>query len=119
MIEQGITIGGKKLRDHLEAIDHYEAIRHVRELAARDAPFHAIGCAQPPRSGGETLGPWNRRRLRHVEPLCEYRQGPAYVPAAFGNPVVDGRFFRMASRRIIVWSIFILSTTAMAARRAF
>src|SRR5580692_580210 len=83
VIEQGITIGGKKLRDHLEAIDHYEAIRHVRELAARDAPFHAIGCAQPPRSGGETLGPWNRRRLRHVEPLCEYRQGPAYVPAAF------------------------------------
>jgi Fic family protein len=27
VIEQGITIGGKPLKDHLEAIDHYEAIR--------------------------------------------------------------------------------------------
>src|ERR1700743_2520789 len=33
VIEQGVTIGGKKLKDHLEAIDHYEAIRFVRELA--------------------------------------------------------------------------------------
>jgi Fic family protein len=35
VIEQGIAIAGKKLRDHLEAIDHYEAIRYVRELARR------------------------------------------------------------------------------------
>src|SRR5271170_1677286 len=33
VIEQGITIGGKKLKDHLEAIDHYDAIRYVREIA--------------------------------------------------------------------------------------
>lgn len=33
VIEQGITIGGKPLRDHLEAIDHYDAIRYVRQLA--------------------------------------------------------------------------------------
>ena len=39
VIEQGITVGGKKLKDHLEAIDHYEAIRHVRALAGRDAPL--------------------------------------------------------------------------------
>lgn len=35
VIEQGITVAGKPLRDHLEAIDHYEAIRYVRELANR------------------------------------------------------------------------------------
>jgi Fic family protein len=35
VIEQGITIAGKPLRDHLEAIDHYDAIRYVRELARR------------------------------------------------------------------------------------
>ena len=35
VIEQGITVAGKPLRDHLEAIDHYEAIRYVRELARR------------------------------------------------------------------------------------
>src|ERR1700684_642439 len=33
VIEQGITIGGKPLKDHLEALDHYDAIRYVRELA--------------------------------------------------------------------------------------
>ena len=33
VIEQGVTIGGKPLRDHLEALDHYDAIRYVREVA--------------------------------------------------------------------------------------
>lgn len=33
VVEQGLTVGGKPLRDHLEAIDHYEAIRYVREIA--------------------------------------------------------------------------------------
>ena len=27
VIEQGITVVGRPLRDHLEAIDHFEAIR--------------------------------------------------------------------------------------------
>jgi Fic family protein len=33
VIEQGVTIGGKPLKDHLEALDHYDAIRYVREIA--------------------------------------------------------------------------------------
>src|SRR5713226_8047967 len=33
VIEKGITISGKPLKDHLEALDHYDAIRYVRELA--------------------------------------------------------------------------------------
>src|ERR1700722_3382836 len=33
VIEQGVTISGKPLKDHLEALDHYDAIRFVRELA--------------------------------------------------------------------------------------
>src|ERR1022692_1951007 len=33
VIEQGVTIGGKPLKDHLEALDHYDAIRYLRELA--------------------------------------------------------------------------------------
>lgn len=39
VVEQGITIGGKPLKDHLEAIDHYEAIRYVRELGQRSTPL--------------------------------------------------------------------------------
>jgi Fic family protein len=37
VIEEGVTIAGKPLKDHLEALDHYDAIRYVRELAARGA----------------------------------------------------------------------------------
>ena len=33
VVEKGITIGGKPLKDHLEAVDHFEALRYVRELA--------------------------------------------------------------------------------------
>ena len=39
MIEQGVTISGKPLKDHLEALDHYDAIRYVRELANEKAPL--------------------------------------------------------------------------------
>jgi Fic family protein len=39
VIEQGITIGGKPLKDHLEAIDHYDAIRYVRALGRRGTPL--------------------------------------------------------------------------------
>jgi Fic family protein len=39
VVEQGITIGGKPLRDHLEAIDHYEAVHYVRGLARARTPL--------------------------------------------------------------------------------
>jgi len=39
VVEKGITIGGKPLKDHLEAVDHFEALRYVRELARRRVPF--------------------------------------------------------------------------------
>ena len=37
VIEQGVTIAGKPLKDHMEALDHYDAIRYVRELACRQS----------------------------------------------------------------------------------
>src|SRR5471032_1983570 len=38
VIEHGITVAGKSLRDHLEAVDHYNAVLWVRDLAAKTAP---------------------------------------------------------------------------------
>ena len=35
LIEHGITVGGKPLRDHLEAVDHYNAVLWMRECAAK------------------------------------------------------------------------------------
>ena len=39
VLEKGITVRGKPLRDHMEAIDHREALDYVRRLAARDEPL--------------------------------------------------------------------------------
>src|ERR1700682_793959 len=39
VIEQGVTIAGKPLKDHLETLDHYDAIRYVRELARQQTPL--------------------------------------------------------------------------------
>ena len=42
VIEQGITIGGKPLRDHLEAIDHFGAVGFVRSLARNGQPVNEM-----------------------------------------------------------------------------
>src|ERR1700682_5941825 len=39
VIEHGITVSGKSLRDHLEAVDHYDAVQWVRALAAAPTPL--------------------------------------------------------------------------------
>jgi Fic family protein len=39
VIEKGITISGKPLKDHLETLDHYDAIRYVCKLARQTAPL--------------------------------------------------------------------------------
>ena len=39
LIEHGITVGGKPLRDHLEAVDHYNAVLWMRELAEKATPI--------------------------------------------------------------------------------
>jgi Fic family protein len=39
LIEHGLTVGGKPLRDHLEAVDHYAAVLWVRELAGKATPI--------------------------------------------------------------------------------
>jgi Fic family protein len=39
VIEHGITVGGKSLRDHLEAVDHYDALQWMREIAVTAVPL--------------------------------------------------------------------------------
>ncbi len=39
VIEHGITVGGKALRDHLEALDHYDAVGWMRDVADRGTPI--------------------------------------------------------------------------------
>jgi Fic family protein len=39
VIERGITIGGKPLKDHLEALDHFDALQYMHNLARDAAPL--------------------------------------------------------------------------------
>ena len=42
VLEKGLTVRGKPLRDHMEATDHRDALRFVRGLAGRDAALREI-----------------------------------------------------------------------------
>jgi len=39
VINKGLTIGGKSMREHLEANNHYEAILYIRDLIKDDVPI--------------------------------------------------------------------------------
>ena len=39
VLEHGITVGGRPLKDHLAALDHRDALGYVRALAARAEPL--------------------------------------------------------------------------------
>jgi Fic family protein len=65
VIEHGITVGGKSLRDHLEAVDHYEAVQWMRELAALTAPV-----------GERTVCELHRRIVARSQPaIAEFTVG--------------------------------------------
>ena len=96
VIEQGITIGGKPLKDHLEAIDHYEAIRFVRSLARQggritEADIRNLHRLVVQRSNPEIAGSYADQG-RYV--LTD--AGRHAFPSPAENSGFDGRFCRLA-----------------------
>ena len=91
VVEQGITVGGKTLKEHLEAVDHFAALGYVRTLAARSSvltehdirTLHALALkrADPDIAGAYATS--NRYvmtdRGRHAFPT------PAEIPALIGD----------------------------------
>jgi Fic family protein len=80
VIEHGITVGGKSLRDHLEAVDHYDALLWMRELAAAGAPV-----------GENAVCELHRRIVArsHPEIAGIYSRNPRRIagsPVVFPNP---------------------------------
>ena len=81
VIEHGITVGGKSLREHLEAVDHYEALQWMRNLAAQTTPI-----------GEDTVCELHRRIVTRSQPAIAgiYSLHPRRVagsPVIFPNPV--------------------------------
>jgi Fic family protein len=91
VIEQGVTIGGKPLKDHLEALDHYDAIRYVRELARDKTPLtesdvrnlHGLVVR---RSRPDIAGRYaDLARYVHTETGRHDFPSPAEIPALMGD----------------------------------
>src|ERR1017187_7434644 len=126
VIEQGMTIGGKSLKDHLEALDHYDAIRYVRELArqttrltegdVRNLHSLVMRRSRPDIAGGvpilrDTSAPkpgGMRFRPRRKSPRL-------WVTSPLGSARHPARLTQR-SWRIAVWWTFTRSMTATDAR---
>jgi Fic family protein len=46
VINEGITIGGKSMREHLEVVNHKEAIELVKDLVRQQVPFNSYHLKQ-------------------------------------------------------------------------
>ena len=91
VIEQGITIGGKPLKDHMEAIDLYEAIHYVRVLARRETALtemdlRTLHSLVMKRSAPEIGGRYaDQGRFVLTETVRQAFPSPAEVPALMGD----------------------------------
>lgn len=91
VVEQGITIAGKSLKDHMEALDHYEAIGYVRALARESAPFtemdvrnlhHIVMQRTDPAIAGQYA---NQQRRTPTDDGNHIYPSPAEIPALMGD----------------------------------
>jgi Fic family protein len=91
VIEQGLTIGGKPLRDHMEAIDHFEAVGYVRRLARRGTPLTEMDVRNlhsliVKRSSPEIAGRYaDQGRFVLTETGRHAFPSPAELPALMGD----------------------------------
>jgi Fic family protein len=91
VIEHGITIGGKRLKDHLEAIDHFEALHYVRELARQAVPLREADIRNLHRLVMQRSDPGMAGRYANQGRYVETDSGrhhfpsPAEVPALMGD----------------------------------
>jgi cell filamentation protein, protein adenylyltransferase len=92
VIEQGVTIGGKPLKDHLEALDHYDAIRYVREFARQggapltESDIRNLHSLVMKRSCPEIAGRYaDLMRYVRTETGRHAFPSPAEIPARMGD----------------------------------
>lgn len=93
VIAHGITVGGKPLKDHLEAVDHHAALQWARGLAASPAPFdertirelHARIVA---RSRPEIAGLYSQH-ARRVAGSAAVFPNPAKIPSLMADLGAD------------------------------
>lgn len=127
VIEEGITIGGKPLKDHLEAIDHYDAIRYVRALARQDAALTEADVRQLHQLVVQRSQPASAGRYADQGRYVLTDAGRHIFPSPAEIPALMGDFARWlggaadtpetASLHTVAWWRFIRPTMATGAPR--
>jgi hypothetical protein len=93
VIEKGITISGQPLKDHLEALDHYDAIRYVRELGRQTAPLtNGERPAQSPPADDAAHQPGDCRPVCRPRPQRSHVDRETCLSISSGNPSLMGDF---------------------------
>ena len=89
ILEEGITVSGKPLKDHLEAIGHKEALAYVRDLAKESEPIREIDIRNIHRLVLQKIEPEeagrynNHQRVIAGSPLV--LPSPAEIPPRMGD----------------------------------
>ncbi|WP_187477438.1 Fic family protein [Amniculibacterium sp. G2-70] len=77
VIEKGLTIGGKSMNEHLEAINHAQAIDYIKELATTEDPVNERDLLQIHRLILQSIDNSNAGKYRNVQVLIS---GTEHVP---------------------------------------
>jgi Fic family protein len=89
ILEKGITVSGKPLKDHLEATGHADALAYVRQLATNAQPVREIDIRNIHRLVLQKIDPEeagrysNHQRVIAGSPLI--LPSPAEIPARMGD----------------------------------
>lgn len=94
VIEHGITIGGKPLRDHLEAVGHFEALHYVRELARQAEPLREADIRNLHRLVMQRVDPEMAGRYADQSRFVETDVGRHRFPSPAEMPALMGDFAR-------------------------
>lgn len=77
VVLEGITVGGKKLREHLEVINHWNAIMYIEEIVQSKKPFSK-----------EQIKNVHRIILKGIDDAHAgmYREKQVFIPSAVHTP---------------------------------
>ena len=79
VVNEGITIGGKSVREHLEAINHGEAVALLQDLVSKNIPFNEHRLKQIHHLVLKGIDERNAGKYRNIQVMIS---GSAHVPPA-------------------------------------
>lgn len=89
VLEKGITVSGKPLKDHLEATGHRDALAYVRELATESEPIREVDLRNIHRLVLQRIDPEEAGRYSSHQRLIAgsllVLPSPAEIPARMGD----------------------------------